>query len=152
MFSIKPKRSLEFSVSPLRILFNQTHHVDDMTDANTHEQPQGRQHCLTPHLPSLEQALTASCFVCFVKVPLHILCQGHALPVGCLSCSSLAICRLCPAFKPLAHIPNKFFVCSTDKKKRKNSSNRSSLIIISKIVRGFIHACLSLKANEGGLH
>lgn len=66
------------------ILFNQTHHVDDVTDVNTHEQPQGRQHRLTPHLPSLEPALTASCFVCLVKVPLHILRQGHALPVGCL--------------------------------------------------------------------
>lgn len=39
----------------------------------------------------------------------------------------------------------------TKEENRKNGSNRSSLIIISKIVRGFIHACLSLKANEGGL-
>lgn len=84
--------SLEFSVSPLRILFNQSHHVDDVTDANTHEQPQGRQHRLTPHLPSLEPALTASCFVCLVKVPLHILRQGHALAV-CPAHLSLHICR-----------------------------------------------------------
>lgn len=112
--SIKPQSSLEFSVSPLRILFNQSHHVDDMTDANTREQPQGRQHCLTPHLPSRELALTASCFVCLVKVPLHILCQGHALPVGCLSCSSLTTQLLLPAFEPLAYIPNKCFVCSGD--------------------------------------
>lgn len=53
---------------------------------------------------------------------------------------------------------NPWLVCLTSslcaveiKTEKENSSNRSSLIIISKIVRGFIHACLSLKANEGGL-
>lgn len=120
-------------------------------DANTHEQPQGRQHRMTPHLPWLEPALTASCFVCLVKVPLHIPSQGHALPVGCLSCSSLAIHLPYPGSETLAFIPNKLCALETKKEKGKKSSKRSSLIIISKTVRGFIHACLSLKANEGGL-
>lgn len=116
--STKPERNLEFSVSPLWILFNQSHHVDEVTDANTHEQPQGRLHCMTPHLPSPEPALTASCFVCLVKVPLHILRQGHALPVSCLSCSSLAIHLLYPGIEPLAHIPNKFLVCTGEKERK----------------------------------
>lgn len=73
----------------------------------------------------------------------------HCQSAVCPALPSLYICHTLHP-KPLAHIPNKFLVCTGDKK-RKNSSDRSSLIIISKTVRGFIHACLSLKANEGGL-
>lgn len=122
-----------------------------MTDANTHEQPQGRQHCLTPHLPSLEQRLQPHAlfdlskflYIFCVKVT-H--CQLAVRPVrillyiGCILHSNLRLISLTSS------------LCVAEiKKEKENSSNRSSLIIISKIVRGFIHACLSLKANEGGL-
>lgn len=91
LFAHCPLSLLHFSVSPLRIIFNQSHHVDDMTDKNPREQPEGRQHRPTPHLPRPGPAPAASSLVCLVKDPLHIQRQGHALPVGCSLCLSLAI-------------------------------------------------------------
>lgn len=80
-----------------------------MTDAITHEWPRGRQHPLTLHLPSPQRAPAAPCFVCLVNVPPHIPCQGHALTVGCLFCSSPRCMRAPrPAFGPPARVLNRF--------------------------------------------
>lgn len=59
-----------------------------------------------------------SCFVCLVKVPLHILRQGHSLPVGCLSRSLLALRLVYPRCEPLAWSLNKFPVCAGDKRRK----------------------------------
>lgn len=75
------KHTLEFPCASTAVLFNQSHHLGDVMDANTREQPQGRQRWLTPLAPKL----TARSLMLFlVKVPLHIWCQGHVLPVYCL--------------------------------------------------------------------
>lgn len=48
----------------------------------------------------------------------YIFCQGHTLPLDCLSCSSLTIHLMYPWFEPLARIPNKFLVCTGDIKRK----------------------------------
>lgn len=82
-------------------------------------------------------------FVCLVKVPLHIQCQGHSLPVGCLSCSSLALHLVYLRCEPLACSLKTFPRSTEDKRRRKKSSNQTA--------KGFIHAHFSLRAKKGGL-
>lgn len=82
-------------------------------------------------------------FVCLVKVPLHIQCQGHSLPVGCLSCSSLALHLVYLRCEPLACSLKTFPMCTEDKRRRKKDHYFKQ--------RGFIHAHLSLRANKGAL-